>query len=49
LIDLRFDCDRDALLVIVNQKGAACHTKRKSCFFTSVVDGSEVEIMAQID
>ena len=49
LVDLRFDCDRDALLVIVNQKGAACHTKRKSCFFTSVVDGSEVEIMAQID
>ena len=49
LVDLRFDCDRDALLVIVNQKGAACHTKRKSCFFTSVVDGSELEIMAQID
>ena len=49
LVDLRFDCDRDALLVIVTQKGTACHTKRKSCFFTSVVDGYEVEIMAQID
>jgi len=37
------------LLVIVRQKGAACHTQRKSCFFTSVVDGSELEIMAPIE
>jgi phosphoribosyl-AMP cyclohydrolase len=49
LVELRFDCDRDALLAIVNQKGAACHTKRKSCFFTSVVDGIELEIMAPIE
>ena len=49
LVEFRFDCDRDALLVIVRQKGAACHTKRKSCFFTSVVDGSELEIMAPIE
>ena len=49
LVELRFDCDRDALLVIVRQKGAACHTLRKSCFFTSVVDGSESEIMDPID
>ena len=49
LVELRFDCDRDALLVIVNQKGTACHTKRKSCFFTSVVEGSELEIMAPIE
>ena len=49
LVELRFDCDRDALLVIVNQKGPACHTKRKSCFFTSVVEGSELEIMAPIE
>ena len=49
LIEFRFDCDRDALLVIVRQKGAACHTQRKSCFFTSVVDGSELEIMAPIE
>ena len=49
LVKLRFDCDRDALLVIVKQKGHACHTKRKSCFFTSVVEGSELEIMAPIE
>ena len=49
LVELRLDCDRDALLVIVKQKGPACHTKRKSCFFTSVVEGSELEIMAPIE
>ena len=49
LVELRFDGDRDALLVLVRQKGAACHTHRESCFFTSVVDGSELEIMAPID
>ena len=49
LVELRLDCDKDALLVIVKQNGAACHTQRKSCFFTSVIDGSELEIMAPID
>ena len=49
LVELRFDCDRDALLLIVKQKGPACHTERKSCFFTSVVEGSELEIMAPIE
>ena len=49
LVELRFDCDKDALLVIVKQKGTACHTQRKSCFYTSVINGSELEIMAPID
>ncbi|XXK30002.1 phosphoribosyl-AMP cyclohydrolase [Rhodobacteraceae bacterium nBUS_24] len=46
LIDLRVDCDRDALLLVVEQKGPACHTLRRSCFYTSVVSGQEVELMA---
>lgn len=46
LIDLRVDCDRDCLLAVVNQVGAACHTNRRSCFYTSVFDGDEVELMA---
>ena len=46
LIDLRVDCDRDCLLLIVDQEGPACHTNRRSCFFTSIVDGTEVELMA---
>ena len=46
LVDLRVDCDRDCLLAVVQQVGAACHTNRRVCFYTSVVDGVEVELMA---
>lgn len=45
LIDLRVDCDRDCLLAIVNQTGPACHTNRRSCFYTSVTGEDEVELM----
>lgn len=33
LVSLSFDCDGDAILCRVNQKGAACHTGRKHCFY----------------
>lgn len=46
LIEMRVDCDRDCLLVLVRQEGPACHTNRRSCFYTAIRDGSEVEIMA---
>ncbi|AGT09294.1 phosphoribosyl-AMP cyclohydrolase [Paracoccus aminophilus] len=46
LVDFRLDCDRDCLLVLVEQTGPACHTNRRSCFYTSVRDGDEVELMA---
>ncbi len=46
LVDLRVDCDRDCLLAVVRQVGPACHTNRKSCFFTAVREGDEVELMA---
>ena len=42
LIELRVDCDRDALLLIVEQTGPACHTNRPNCFFTAVREGEEV-------
>ena len=45
LVELRLDCDRDCLLVRVEQQGPACHTNRRSCFFTAVRDGAEVEIL----
>ena len=45
LIDLRLDCDRDCLLVLVRQIGAACHTNRQSCFYTSVKSNVEIELM----
>lgn len=42
LVELRIDCDRDCLLLIVDQTGPACHTNRLSCFYTAVRDGAEV-------
>lgn len=41
LVELRIDCDRDCLLVKVHQTGAACHTGRRSCFYTLLEDGTE--------
>ena len=46
LVDFRVDCDRDCILVQVRQTGPACHTNRRSCFYTAIRDGDEVELMA---
>lgn len=45
LVELRIDCDRDCLLARVTQEGPACHTNRRSCFYTALRDGQEVEIL----
>lgn len=42
LVDLRFDCDKDCLLALVRQEGPACHTNRRSCFYTAVRDQGDV-------
>ena len=47
LVELRIDCDNDCLLVLVDQTGVACHTGRRSCFFTAV-RGGERAIIADI-
>ena len=46
LVELRFDCDADALLLLVDQTGVACHTGRRSCFYRAWRDGQAVEIAA---
>lgn len=36
IVEMLVDCDNDTLLLKVNQEGVACHTGRKSCFFTNL-------------
>jgi phosphoribosyl-AMP cyclohydrolase len=48
LVSMRVDCDRDCLLVTVDQTGPACHTNRSSCFYIEVQNGEEVEIHAPL-
>jgi len=47
--DIFLDCDGDTILIKIDQKGVACHTGNKTCFFTSItkdglVDKSNPEI-----
>ncbi|HUN47562.1 MAG TPA: phosphoribosyl-AMP cyclohydrolase [Stellaceae bacterium] len=44
LVELRVDCDGDAVLLLVDQTGVACHTGRRSCFFRAARDGTLVTI-----
>ena len=46
LVDLRLDCDGDALLLLVDQTGVACHTGRRSCFYRAARPDGLVEIAA---
>ena len=48
LIDFRIDCDGDTILLLVYQKGVACHTGRRNCFFNAVREG-DVEIIADVE
>jgi len=36
VVEMRVDCDQDAVLLEVEQVGAACHTGRRSCFYRAV-------------
>ena len=43
LKEMRFDCDGDAILLQVDQTGAACHTGRRHCFYNAV-RGKRLEV-----
>lgn len=45
--EVRADCDLDAVLVKVEQTGAACHTGHRSCFYRTVASDGALEETAQ--
>lgn len=51
LVDLRFDCGRDCFQLLVDPNGPACHSNRKSCFYTVVPvrEHGEVELMKPME
>jgi phosphoribosyl-AMP cyclohydrolase len=40
VIEMRMDCDQDAVWIRVEQQGAACHTGRRSCFYRKIDSAS---------
>ena len=48
LTDFRWDCDGDTVLLMVDQKGVACHTGRHNCFFNAVRD-DKAQVIADVE
>ena len=46
LVDFRWDCDADTILLQVDQLGVACHTGRRNCFYNAVRDDEMTAIAA---
>jgi len=44
LLDYRIDCDGDTVLMLVDQRGPACHTNRPNCFYTSFASEPAAEL-----
>ena len=41
VLEMRVDCDQDAVVLIVNQAGGACHTGRQSCFYRTLSESGD--------
>jgi len=48
VISTMVDCDNDTVLLKVNQNGVACHTGRKSCFFTDL-ENDEIKLDVEVN
>jgi phosphoribosyl-AMP cyclohydrolase len=49
VIEMRMDCDQDAIWIRVEQAGAACHTGRRSCFYRAVEGGEDRPRLSFVD
>ena len=49
VVEMRVDCDQDAVWIRVEQVGAACHTGRKSCFYRKVEPGEGAAQLSRVD
>ena len=47
LKEFRWDCDRDTILLLVDQTGVACHTGRRNCFYFAI-RGDEVTTISGV-
>ena len=49
VVEMRMDCDQDAVWIKVEQTGAACHTGRHSCFYRAVGKGESGAALSFVD
>jgi phosphoribosyl-AMP cyclohydrolase len=49
VLEMRLDCDQDAIWIRVEQSGAACHTGRRSCFYRKVDAGESGARLSFVD
>jgi len=49
VVEMRVDCDQDAIWIRVEQTGGACHTGRRSCFYRSLAAGEGGERLSFVD
>ena len=49
VVEMRVDCDQDAIWIRVEQTGAACHTGRKSCFYRKIETAGGGSVLVPVE
>ena len=49
VVEMRMDCDQDAVWIKVEQVGAACHTGKRSCFYRAIGKGEDGAALSFVD